>query len=56
VASPADDLPHRAGGGSDWAESWWFDFATGDGAIGGFLRLTVIDARGAADSVMVRLQ
>jgi hypothetical protein len=55
VPSPADDLPHGApadaGPGSEWAESWWFDFAAGDGALGGFLRLTIRRASGTSQLV-----
>jgi hypothetical protein len=35
----ADELPHRPGPGSLWAESWYFDFVAPDGSFGGYVRL-----------------
>src|SRR5581483_5519904 len=46
--SPGDDRPHRAGPGPTWRESWWFDFATLDAGLGGFVRLEVRPAAGRA--------
>jgi len=35
----ADELYHPPGEGPWWAESWYFDFATRDGSLGGYVRL-----------------
>jgi hypothetical protein len=35
----ADELYHRPGEGPWWGESWYFDFATRDGSLGGYVRL-----------------
>jgi hypothetical protein len=36
----ADEGRHRPGADPLWAESWYFDFAAGDGSLGGYVRLT----------------
>jgi hypothetical protein len=36
-----DERPHTPGEDSGWSESWAFDFATADAALGGFVRLTL---------------
>jgi hypothetical protein len=35
----ADELYHPPGEGPWWGESWYFDFATPDGSLGGYVRL-----------------
>lgn len=35
----ADELYHRPDEGAWWGESWYFDFATRDGSLGGYVRL-----------------
>jgi hypothetical protein len=37
--SVADERHHPVGDGAWWNESWYFDFATTDGALGGYVRL-----------------
>lgn len=39
--TPADERHHPAGDDDVWAESWYFDFATRDGTLGGYVRLTL---------------
>jgi hypothetical protein len=39
--SAADERRHQPGEGRLWAESWYFDFATADGSLGGYVRLCV---------------
>jgi hypothetical protein len=43
----ADERPHPPGG-PGWEESWSFDFATADGALGGFVRLALRPGEGRA--------
>ena len=38
----ADEARHRAGSDPTWEESWWFTFASSDGALGGSLRLALL--------------
>jgi hypothetical protein len=35
----ADEHPHEPGEGETWNESWYFDWTTGDGSLGGYVRL-----------------
>jgi hypothetical protein len=35
----ADEHPHAPGAGDVWNESWYFDFASRDGSLGGYVRL-----------------
>ncbi len=39
VVRPSDERPHPPGA-EHWRESWWFDFATADGLLGGWVRFT----------------
>lgn len=41
VLAPADERAHPAGPERLWGESWYFDFATRDGSLGGYVRLGV---------------
>ena len=44
----ADERRHPAGAEAGWEESWYFDFVTGDGALGGFVRLALRPGEGRA--------
>jgi hypothetical protein len=44
----ADELHHPPGGEAWWNESWYFDFATRDGALGGYVRLGLYPNKGVA--------
>jgi hypothetical protein len=46
--SAADEAHHPPGEGEWWGESWYFDFATADGRLGGYVRLGVYPHRGVA--------
>jgi hypothetical protein len=37
--TPADERHHPAGAEEWWNESWYFDFASDDGSLGGYVRL-----------------
>ena len=48
---PADERPHQPDAGAGpWSESWWFDFATADGRLGGWVRFTRHPAAGGGGS------
>ncbi len=42
VTSARDEQPHAPGPELRWFESWSFDFASRDGALGGWARLTIL--------------
>ncbi len=44
----ADELYHPPGEGPWWGESWYFDFATRDGSLGGYARLGLYPNQGVA--------
>lgn len=44
----ADERHHPIGPEPWWNESWYFDFATTDGALGGYVRIGLYPNRGAA--------
>lgn len=46
--SPADEQRHAPGSEAWWNESWYFDFATTDGTLGGYVRLGLYPNQGAA--------
>src|SRR5262245_9556643 len=39
AAQPADERPHEPGAEPLWSESWYFDFATTDATLGGYVRI-----------------
>ena len=39
VLVPADERSHEPGPEETWNESWYFDFATRDGSLGGYVRI-----------------
>ncbi len=39
VPDPADESPHAPGPEPLWNESWYFDFFTADGQLGGYVRI-----------------
>jgi hypothetical protein len=43
---PADEGRHRPGPAPGWEERWHLDFATDDGALGGYVHLALLPARG----------
>ena len=45
---PADERRHTPAAGSDWEESWYFDFLAVDGSAAGFARLGLRPADGRA--------
>jgi hypothetical protein len=45
---PADELYHRPDAGDWWGESWYFDFASRDGSLGGYVRLGLYPNQGVA--------
>jgi hypothetical protein len=45
---PADEHRHPAGPEAGWEESWYFDFVTPDGDLGGFVRLALRPGEGRA--------
>jgi hypothetical protein len=45
---PADEGRHRAGPGRAWEESWYLDFASADGSLGGYVRLGLHPGDGVA--------
>lgn len=45
---PLDERRHEPGTELRWAESWSFDFASADGALGGWARLTLVPQSGVA--------
>ena len=45
---PADERRHSPGPGAGWEESWYFDFVTTDGHLGGFVRLALRPGEGRA--------
>ncbi|MGH9083879.1 MAG: DUF7065 domain-containing protein [Acidimicrobiales bacterium] len=46
--TPADELAHPPGEERLWGESWYFDFATRDGSLGGYVRLGLYPNLGVA--------
>jgi hypothetical protein len=44
----ADERSHPSGSEPWWNESWYFDFATTDGALGGYVRLGLYPNQGVA--------
>ena len=44
----ADESYHPAGEGRLWGESWYFDFATEDARLGGYVRFSVYPHQGVA--------
>ncbi len=48
VPTPADELPHAPGPERLWGESWYLDWATFDGALGGYVRLGLYPNLGVA--------
>jgi len=48
VISPADEHPHVPGRDPLWEESWYFDFVSPDGSLGGYVRLAVVPGDGTA--------
>ena len=46
--SAADERHHPPGDEPWWNESWYFDFATLDGRLGGYVRLGLYPNRGVA--------
>jgi hypothetical protein len=48
VLEPADELAHAPGPERLWGESWYFDFASRDGALGGYVRLGLYPNLGVA--------
>ncbi len=46
--APIDERPHRPGPGRNWEESWYLDFAAGDGSLAGYVCLTLRPAEGTA--------
>jgi hypothetical protein len=44
----ADEGRHRPDGAPGWEESWYLDFAAADGSLGGYVRLGLHPADGAA--------
>jgi hypothetical protein len=45
---PADERRHPPGAEAGWEESWYFDFATADGRLGGFVRMALRPGEGRA--------
>lgn len=45
---PADERRHPPAAGPRWEESWYLDFAAGDGRLAGFVRLTLRPGEGTA--------
>ncbi|MCC5951718.1 MAG: hypothetical protein JJU45_06435 [Acidimicrobiia bacterium] len=39
AVDPSDERPHPPSGEQLWNESWYFDFVTTDGSLGGYVRL-----------------
>lgn len=48
MINPGDERPHRPGPGPHWEESYGFDWIDDDGELGGFVRLGLRPADGAA--------
>ncbi len=48
VLGPADERHHPVGECDWWNESWYFDFATADGSLGGYVRLGLYPNQRAA--------
>jgi hypothetical protein len=48
TAQPDDEHPHEPGGEPLWGESWYFDFASRDGSLGGYVRLGLYPNLGVA--------
>jgi hypothetical protein len=48
VVDPADEGRHEPGPEQLWGESWYFDFTTADGSIGGWVRLGLYPNLGTA--------
>ena len=48
VTPDEDEQPHVPGPELRWSESWTFDFASRDGALGGWARLTLLPVVGQA--------
>ncbi|MHB8670351.1 MAG: DUF7064 domain-containing protein [Acidimicrobiales bacterium] len=44
----SDERRHPAVAEPHWSESWYFDFATADGALGGYVRLGLVPGTGRA--------
>ncbi len=42
MVSPADEHRHPAGPDPLWEESWYFDFSSADGSVGGYVRLAIV--------------
>lgn len=48
TARPADEHRHESGAEPLWGESWYFDFASRDGSLGGYVRLGLYPNLGVA--------
>jgi hypothetical protein len=48
VPANAEEKKHPAGTEPLWSESWYFDFAAGDGSLGGYVRLGLYPNLGTA--------
>jgi hypothetical protein len=48
VADPRDERRHDPGHEQLWNESWYFDFASADGSLGGYVRLGLYPGLGVA--------
>jgi len=46
--SPSDEHRHQPGSNAFWQESWSFEFALGDGSLGGYVRLGLVPHEGRA--------
>ena len=46
--APGDERRHPAGGGRAWEESWYLDFVSADGSLGGYVRLALRPGEGTA--------
>jgi hypothetical protein len=42
VPDPRDERHHSPGAEALWSESWYFDFSTADGTLGGYVRLGLL--------------
>lgn len=48
AVEPGDERRHQRGPQPGWEESWYFDFVSDDGSIGGYVRLALHPAAGTA--------
>lgn len=48
MPEPTDERRHPPGGEELWSESWYFDFASADGDLGGYVRLGLYPNLGVA--------